>query len=72
MFAADIKLQRMNRIRGFRNWSWQLDEIFVKTNGQTRNLWRAVDCKVEVLEGYVTKKRDNRGGPHPISSLSQL
>ncbi|MEM1051752.1 MAG: IS6 family transposase [Pseudomonadota bacterium] len=58
MFAADIKRQRINRMRGFRQWRWHLDEIFVKTNGETHYLWRAVEQEGAVLESYVTKKRD--------------
>ncbi len=58
MFAADIKRQRISRLRGFRNWRWHVDEIFVKINGETHYLWRAVDQAGEILESYVTKKRD--------------
>lgn len=29
-------------------------------NGETHYLWRAVDHKVEVLESFVTKRRDRR------------
>jgi putative transposase len=35
-----------------------MDEVFVKINGETRYLWRAVDHEGEVLESYVTKRRD--------------
>jgi putative transposase len=42
------------------NWKWHLDEVFVKINGETHYLWRAVDHEVEVLESYVTKKRDKK------------
>ena len=58
MFAADIKRQRISRISGFRNWRWHVDEVFVKINGETHYLWRAVDHEGEILESYVTKKRD--------------
>ncbi|WP_432199849.1 IS6 family transposase [Erythrobacter sp. W53] len=58
MFSADIKRQRISRMRGFRQWRWHLDEMFVKINGETHYLWRAVDQEGEVLESYVTKKRD--------------
>ena len=34
------------------------DEVFVKINGERHYLWRAVDHEGEVLESYVTKKRD--------------
>ena len=27
MFAADIRRQRVNRMRGFRHWRWHLDEM---------------------------------------------
>ena len=43
---------------GFRNWRWHVDEVFVKINGETHYLWRAVDHEGEILESYVTKKRD--------------
>ena len=58
IFAADIKRQRINRMCGFRQWRWHLDEMFVKINGETHYLWRAVDHEGEILESYVTKKRD--------------
>ncbi|MEP5295355.1 MAG: IS6 family transposase [Paracoccaceae bacterium] len=58
LFAADIKRQRISRMRGFRNWRWHVDEAFVKINGETHYLWRAVDHEGEILESYVTKKRD--------------
>ena len=60
MFAADIRRQRISRMKGFRHWRWHLDEVFVKINGETQYLWRAVDQEGEVLESYVTKKRDKR------------
>ena len=58
MFAADIRRQRVSRIRGFRQWKWHLDEMYVKLNGEMVYLWRAVDHEGEVLESYVTRKRD--------------
>jgi putative transposase len=58
LFAADIRRQRINRMRGFRQWRWHVDEVYVKINGEMRYLWRAVDHEGEVLESYVTKKRD--------------
>jgi putative transposase len=45
-------------MRGFRQWRWHLDEMYVKINGETHYLWRAVDHEGEILESYVTKKRD--------------
>jgi putative transposase len=58
LFAADIRRQRISRMRGFRHWRWHLDEVYVKINGEMNYLWRAVDHEGEVLESYVTKKRD--------------
>lgn len=58
LFAADIRRQRVSAMRGFRHWRWHLDEVFVKINGETHYLWRAVDHEGEVLESYVTKTRD--------------
>jgi transposase-like protein len=58
MFAAEIRCKRVDRVRAFTPWHWHLDEVFVKINGQTHDLWRAVDHEDEVLESYVTKTRD--------------
>jgi putative transposase len=58
LFAADVRRQRVSRMRGFRQWKWHLDEVYVKINGEMRYLWRAVDQDGEVLESYVTKTRD--------------
>lgn len=58
MFAADIRRQPVSRMRGFRHWRWHLDEMYVKLNGEMVYLWRAVDHEGEVLESYVTRKRD--------------
>jgi len=37
---------------------WGQGEVFVRVNGERRYLWRAVDHEGEVLESFVTKKRD--------------
>jgi len=58
LFAADIRRQRVSRMRGFRQWKWHLDEMYVKLNGEMVYLWRAVDHEGEILESFVTKKRD--------------
>lgn len=34
MFAADIRRQRVSRMRGFRHWKWYLEEMYVKLNGE--------------------------------------
>ena len=58
LFAANIRRQRVSRMRGVRQWQWHLDEVYVKINGETHFLWRAVDHEGEVLESYVTRTRD--------------
>jgi hypothetical protein len=37
-----------------------LDEMFVRINGATDYLWRAVDHEGEVLDAFVSKRRDRR------------
>lgn len=58
MFAAEIRRKRVQQMRAYSNWQWHLDEVFVKINGETHYLWRAVDHEGEVLESYVTKRRN--------------
>ena len=58
MFAAEIRKKRVGYMRGFIQWRWYLDEVFVKINGKLYYLWRAVDHEGEVLEAVVTAKRD--------------
>ncbi|MEY8099621.1 IS6 family transposase [Falsihalocynthiibacter sp. S25ZX9] len=60
MFAAEIRRKRVSRMRCYSNWQWHLDEVFVKINGELHYLWRAVDHEGEVLESYVTKRRDHK------------
>ena len=59
-FAAEIRKRRVQQLRAHSNWQWHLDEVFVKINGETHYLWRAVDHEGEVLESYVTKRRDRK------------
>jgi len=58
-FASQIKKRRTGEMQSS-NWKWHLDEVFVKINGERHYLWRAVDHEGEVLESYVTKKRDKK------------
>ena len=60
LFAAEIRRKRVQQLRAQSNWQWHLDEVFVKINGVTHYLWRAVDHEGEVLESYVTKRRDRK------------
>ena len=54
-FASEI---RKKRAGNHSNWQWHLDEVFVKVNCERFYLWRAVDHEGEVLECYVSKRRD--------------
>ena len=59
-FAAEIKKRRSTQMQTGTQWRWHLDEVFVQINGQTYYLWRAVDHEGEVLEAFVTKRRDRK------------
>ena len=54
-FAKEIRKKRVGQ---HSNWQWHLDEVFVKINGERFYLWRAVDHEGEVLECFVTKRRN--------------
>ncbi|WP_294336528.1 IS6 family transposase [uncultured Sphingomonas sp.] len=81
LFAGDIRWQQVSRMSGWRHWRWHLDEMYVKLNGETAYLWRAVDHEGEILESSITKTRDKsaalafmkealrrRGSPAPITT----
>ena len=54
-FAGEIRRKR----KGIQsNWRWHMDEVYVKINGQLHYLSRAVDLEGEVLECYVSKRRN--------------
>jgi putative transposase len=59
MFAAEIRKRRVHH-GAYSQWRWHLDEVFVRINGETHYLWRAVDHEGEVLEVFATKRRDRR------------
>jgi len=60
MFAREIRKKRIHPSANYSNWKWHLDEVFVKINGELHYLWRAVDHEGEVLEAFVTKRRDRK------------
>ena len=41
IFAADIRKRRIHH-QSYSNWRWDLDEVYVRINGKTHYLWRAV------------------------------
>ena len=58
MFALELRKKRIYPTPNYSNWRWHVDEVFVKINGEMHYLWRAVDHEGEVLEAYVSKKRN--------------
>ena len=60
IFAKETRKKRMHPIPNHSNWKWHLDEMFVRINGETHYLWRAVDHEGEVLEAFVSKRRDRK------------
>ena len=60
IFAAEIRKKRVASARTHTQWRWHLDEVFVRINGETHYLWRGVDHEGEVLEAFVTKRRDRK------------
>ena len=46
LFAAEIRKRRV-RHGSYSPWRWHLDEVFVRINGETHYLWRAVDHEGE-------------------------
>jgi putative transposase len=59
MFAAALRKRRVQN-QAYSRWRWHLDKVFVKINGETHYLWRAVDHEGEVFEVFATKRRDRR------------
>ena len=62
MFAAESRKRRVAHMRGYPQWRWHLDEVFVKINGKLCYFWRAVDYEGEVLEAVVTACRRDEAG----------
>jgi putative transposase len=59
LFAAEIRRRRVHH-RSYSNWRWHLNEVFVRINGETYYLWRAVDDEGEVLGVFATKRRNRK------------
>ena len=60
MFAREIRKKWIHPSADYSNWRWHLDEVFVKINGETHYLWRAVDHEGEVLEAFASKRHDRK------------
>ena len=60
IFTKEIRNKRIYPSGNYSNWRWHLDEVFVKINGELQYLWRAIDYEGEVLEVFVTKRRNRK------------
>jgi putative transposase len=49
IFAAETRKRRIHH-RSYSQWRWHIDEVFVRINGGTRYLWRAVKAKLVLRE----------------------
>ena len=55
---GDQYAQKLRKKRGQPGDKWHIDEVFIKINGKTHYLWRAVDQNGLVLDILVTKRRN--------------
>ena len=60
MFAVEIKKNRAAERQPNTQWRWHLDEGFVWIGGQNYYRWRTIDHDGEVMESFVTKRRDRK------------
>ena len=60
MFAREIRKKRHHPTPNYSNWRWHLGEVFSKINGESHSLRRAVDREGDVLEAFVSKRRDRK------------
>ena len=58
MFGAEIRRRRV-QIHSYSRWRWHLDEVFVRINGETHYLWRALIMWAR-SSSFTTKRRNRR------------
>ena len=66
MYANELK-----RRRGKMGDTWHLDEVYLKINGKTHYLWRAVDQDGNVLDMRVAEPTQQKGGEEILSETAQ-
>jgi putative transposase len=71
LIANKLRKKRYSSAHNYPNWRWHIDEVFVKTNGETRYLWRAVDHDGEVLGVLVTKQRNTSAAYKALKNLME-
>ena len=59
MFANEIRKRGLHH-RSFSQWRWHLDEVFVRINGETHYLWRAVDQDGDTIDILVQRRRNKK------------
>lgn len=66
LFAKDLKKKSINLPS---DWRWHIDEVFVKINGETHYLWRAIDHEGTILDCFVSKRRDRKAARKVLKRL---
>ena len=66
LLAKNMKKRPINKPS---NWRWHIDEVFVKINGETHYLWRAVDHEGTVIDCFVSKRRDKKAALKVLKKL---
>ena len=66
LFAKDLKKRSPHSPS---NWRWHIDEVFVKINGETHYLWRAIDHEGTIFDCFVSKKRDRKAARKVLKRL---
>ena len=60
LFVKEIRKKRLHPVPHHSNRKWYFDEVFVKINGETYYLWSVVDHEGEILEAFVSKRRNRK------------
>ncbi len=55
---GDEYARKLRRRRGQLGDKWHVDEVFIKINGKTHYLWKAVDQNGQILDILVIKRRN--------------
>jgi len=50
MFAAEIHRMRVDHMKAYTHWRWNLDEVNVRANGDMRYLWRVIERRARTIE----------------------
>ena len=72
MFAANIRWQRVSRMRGFHQWRWHLDEVFVTPRAvKPTSTASGITCGVRsITRARSSRASSRRNGTRPQHWLS--